>query len=208
MYKYAKSRNGALGQSVGSSLYQGAAAIPGVGPFIAAPDTLMGTIGLMTGSASDKALDRYDRTVGVDVVPGVSSFRAARRRKRLSKDLGGSAFRPWGETFGGLTSAALLLIAGGLVGSQIGDTKQQRGRNATKGMLIGGGTALASPVIGALTAAATRTRDRQAQQKYEKSVGRGAANWFLPGFASYNKWKSRGHMIRGQGYRTDQDLQE
>lgn len=208
MYKYAKSRNGALGQSVGTTIHQGLAGVPVVGPYIGATDSIGTLIGLMSSSSSDKALNRYDRTVGVDVIPGAAGFRAARRRKRLSRDLGGSPGRAWGQILGPWLAPSLLAIAGSVTGGFFGDTPEQKAKNAIIGMGVGSGVGALGNLTGAITAASTKTRDREAQKKYQQSRGQGVMNWLLPGVGQYNKWKSRGHMIRGKGYRDQEDFQK
>lgn len=116
MNKYARSRNGALGQSVGTTIHQGLSGVPVIGPYIGATDSI--------------------------------------------------------------------------------------------GTLVGGGLGGAANLAAAITAAGTKTRDREAQKKYQQSRGQGVMNWLIPGMGQYNKWKSRGHMIRGEGYRDQEDFEK
>lgn len=206
MNKYARSRNGALGQSVGTTIHQGLSVVPVVGPYIGGADSIGTLVGLMS-SSSDKALNRADRSVGVNVVPGAAGYRAAKRRKRLSRDLGGSPGRAWGEILGPWVAPSLLALAGGITGGFYGQTPQQKAMNALIGMGIGSSVGGVGNLAAAITAAGTKTRDRQAQKKYQQSLGQGVMNWLVPGVGQYNKWKSRGHMIRGKGYRDQQDFQ-
>lgn len=50
-----------------------------------------------------------------------------------------------------------------------------------------------------------KSRNGALGQSVGSQLYQGAA--LIPGVASYNKWKSRGHMTRGEGYRTAQDRQ-
>lgn len=207
MNKYARSRNGALGQSVGTTIHQGLSGVPIIGPYIGATDSIGTLVGLMS-SSSDKALNRADKSVGVNVIPGAAGFRAARRRKRLSRDLGGSPGRAWGETFGPWVAPTILALAGGITGGFFGQTPQQKAHNIILGTSMGGGLGGAANLVAAITAAGTKTRDRDAQKKYQQSRGQGVMNWLIPGMGQYNKWKSRGHMIRGEGYRDQEDFEK
>lgn len=186
---------GASAQAWSSGVHEGLGqVVPVAGPAIAGADALGSTIGLMTGSASDKALERYDKTPAVDIVPGVAGFRSARRRKRLSKDLGGSAGRSWGQQFGPGTAALLLALIGGTIGSFAAEPAKKI-QGFGKGALVGGSVAGSATLAGALAAALTKTRTKEEQEAYQKDRNKGQANWLIPGVGTYNKWKSRGYLM-------------
>ena len=142
----------------------------------------------------------YDKS-NLGYLPGVSSYRVQRRRAQAAKLLGAKKNQQVNEVLGGLTSTLLGSGVGGglgaLLGRKIGDASGVQD-GAAAGTLMGAGIGAATGVIAphfiaALAALIKRRRTADQQKDYEENGS--AANYLIPGMATYNDYKSKGFLM-------------
>ena len=127
----------------------------------------------------------------LSLIPGIGTYRNAKRRKELAiRMAGGQGYeKPVSEIVGATTNKVLPILLGTAVGYM-----KDKDEGAWKGALIGAGATGVLDLIGMLTAAITKRRNKAEQQTYEQSKDTTIANYLLPGFAAYNYWKNVGYM--------------
>lgn len=149
-------------------------------------------------------IKNYQKSKKLNLIPGVSAYRMAQRRKQLaSRYTGGAGFqKPLSQSIGPFSSAILLALAGAGIGAGIGAIADGGATGAKTGLgigaAIGGGLGLGASSIGGLAALLTKTRDAKGQKKYEQ--GATAPNYIIPGMAAYNGYKSLGHILNSKDY--------
>lgn len=180
-----------------------ASPIPGIAGQAISTANGVGGLDGMFQPPSRKDIKNYEKSKALNMIPGVSTFRMNQRRKQLASRYGGGAGfqKPVSQSFGWLSSAALLALAGAGIGAGIGaiaNGKQGAKAGLGLGAGIGGGLGVGASGVGALTALLTKTRDSKAQKQYEK--GATAPNYIVPGLGTYNASKSLGHILNSPDY--------
>ena len=155
--------------------------------------------------ATEEAEKEWDKTPGKNWIPGVGTYRLARRQRRQLVDDKGNAPHAISQGFGPFTSTLASLLAGsaagGLIGGGIGaglsgsdGALAGGGAGAGAGAAVGGGAALLANLLGGpLAAAFTKRRTKEQQKAYANSGT--LKEYLVPGVASYNAWKSLGRTI-------------
>lgn len=165
------------------------------------------TLGLVADIPTDKAMAQRQQSKFLNIIPGVGNYRLMSRRKKLAADYkgqGAGTYKPVSQTLGSKTSVILLALLGAAAGGLIersnkeGDSRTNVVNGILTGLLAGAGTGLAANGLGALTAATTKTRNKREQMNYQQTPD--AWNYIVPGFATYNKYKSYGHMMNSEDY--------
>lgn len=100
------------------------------------PDAVGKLVGLMAHSPNPQKMQKMNDKPGLSYVPGVAGYRQVARRAAQSKMRGGGKGKVWGESFGGLTSAALLASIFAATGAAIG-SRSETLKNAMTGMADG-----------------------------------------------------------------------
>jgi len=143
--------------------------------------------GQMSNPATEDDLDEYDDHPFRALAPGVGSHRLERRIKKSLTDSSGNSRHYLSQNFGGLTSA---LLGAGL-GAGAGALLADKGDRAT-GAAVGAGAGVVLPqVLAAITALVRRRRNKDEHKKYIESST--LPEYFIPGLASYNRYKTIGH---------------
>jgi len=128
---------------------------------------------------------------------GVGAYRFNRRLKRQLKDDKGGAKHYLAMNFGPWTNMLAATLAGGTLGGVAGAFPKNNPDSISKGFnigaSIGGGAALLANLIGAGSAAFTKRRTKEEQKAYANSPT--LSEYFVPGKAPYNMWKSVGRSI-------------
>lgn len=152
--------------------------------------------------ATEEAEKEWDKTPSKNWIPGVGTYRLARRQRRQLIDDKGNAPHAISQGFGPFTSTLASMLAGAGLGAGVGGSlAPQLGEPGTwgaatgagVGSLVGGGAGLLANLIGAGTAAFTPRRTKEQQKAYANSGT--LKEYLVPGVASYNAWKSLGRTI-------------
>ena len=176
--------------------------MPYFGKYLGTGMGLANTGGGIAGALKDAPTDQQIKQMQENSqitkrLPGVSNYRMAIRRKKQ----GASTAKVLSQNLGGLTSAALLALVAGIMASDDGS-----GAGTAAGIGLGALTGLAAHNIGAAIAGLTDTRTRKQQRKYDRSGSGTLANFLLPGYAGYNKYKSYGRLIKDQEQQKQQKV--
>lgn len=175
-----------------------------IGTGIASGVGLADSIGVIHGSVTniptDQQIQQINNQQTKALIPGVASSRLARRRRKQ----GASSWRAFSQHFGPATSslviAGLAAIVGGTVGAQTG--KEQIADGSKFGTahraMLGAAAGLGISGLGMLLAGVTPTRTKQQQAAHDASSGVTLLNLLVPGFATYNKYKSYGRLHQDQ----------
>lgn len=160
-----------------------------------------GIAGLIQKAPTDEELMKMDRERGWSYVPGVAGNRLNRRyKKQLVNDKGSAAPRLWSHLLGPATAALTTIgaatLAGGLIGGATNGFKTDE--NALVGAGIGAGLGLTGwglteGVISPLAALLKPRRTKEEQRAAANSST--LKQWFVPGTAQYDFWKSMGRAI-------------
>ena len=219
LYRKLTKRAGALEEQIATTGYS---MVP-----LANIATTMGTIhGLAspTPSINDEADLNADTSTGL--IPGVSASRMMRRIKRQNRNKAGNSPRAVSSVLAPLIHGGLSVIGGGILGGAIGslmpadgkispDSKYdpevasaQRTFKGSMGAMLGSYAGLglfgAANLIAAGLAAVTPTRTREEQE--EAANASVAADYLIPGNATYNYWKSVGRSIADESDITSPSL--
>lgn len=199
MKKYASVYNDVIGAMAPGAI---AGVIPGpVG--IAAKGVsditgLGGTVhGLIDHAPTKQQIQEFDKSPGMSYIPGVGISRLSRRRRKQ----GASRSKVVSQSIGGLTSSLLLTAIAAITGGIYGNAQsgaQGAKRGAVLGAITGGAASGLAHLGGAISAGITDTRSKQQQQDYDQSGASTAANFLIPGFSTYNKFKSYGRLHKQQ----------
>jgi len=163
-------------------------------------------VGQLAGMVSDPTTEAeeaiMDRNSGTGFLPGVGAYRLERRLKRQNLDDQGGTPHYWSQNFGGLTSGLLAGGAGAGIGAGVGaltgalsgtGAGEGAGKGAGVGALAGLGTYGLAQLASAIAAGVRRRRTREEQKAYANSGT--AAEWLVPGAATYGRLKSIGRAI-------------
>lgn len=178
-----------------------ASAVMGSLPWIGGPTQAAGAIAGLADTASDADEAEYDKTPGTSWIPGVGAKRMTTRLKNQLTGSNGTRKRFWSSQFGPLTSILLSSAAGAGIGAGAGalarrdDPSDGALAGAGVGALVGGGTAAGVSLLAALSAAATKRRTKEEQLAAADSSAGVAADYLVPGVATYNNYKSLGRSI-------------
>lgn len=146
------------------------------------------------------------------ILPGVGASRVIQRLRNQLTANDGSSHRYWSTQTGQFTGNIIPGLIGAGVGAHIGANsadEENKGTGAIIGGIAGGvGTVAGINLLAALTAAVTRRRTKQEQAEAAASGGRVAADYLVPGHATYNLWKSYGRSIGDAAERKAQKRQE
>ena len=173
------------------------------------------TAGGLDTPATEEAEKEWDKTPGKNWIPGVGTYRLARRQRRQLVDDKGDAPHAISQSFGPFTSTLAALLAGGAVGGTVG-AGIGAGVNGADGAVAGGGAGaaigagtlgglalLANLAGGPIAAAITKRRTKEQQKAYANSGT--AKEYLIPGVAPYNAWKSLGRTIGESDERQEKD---
>ena len=161
--------------------------MPGVGDAANSIGSLAGSFG------SSKDIDKLieaDEAYGLDFVPGRAAYKLSQQRRaienKLRKKKKGN--KTLSERLGIATSALLPALAGMGIGALA--NKKDRAQGALIGAILGGTVGTAANIGGALATNLTKGRDESDLEEYYNSDTASAANYLIPGVASYNTWKN------------------
>jgi len=171
-----------LGALVGQTPIVGPAA--NLGGFVA---------GLMKPTPTEEQENDMDKKLLYSLIPGVGAYREAQRMKRQTRADDGSQRHLIAQQLGPVTAALLPTGAGAGIGAGIGGMfggASGAGIGAVIGAGMGAGSSLAATLLAAALAAGRRTRTKEEQRAYANSDT--AIEYFVPGVAAYNAWKSYG----------------
>lgn len=179
-----------------------------------------GTIaGIREKNLTSEELKQLNDNSVTSLVPGVTAYRRARRRKLLhdlvAKDGAKSSAK---IQLSELLGTPVTAVGGALVGAGIGDVlsrfgtrgkskaEQQMARSLSRGFGAAAGATV--PIgIAALAALARRRRTLTEQADYENNPKTPMKNMLIPGLALYNHYKGIGATDHLTGM-TDEDLEE
>lgn len=170
-------------------------------PYIGGPATGIGGIAGWVDSASDAHEAEYDKTPGSSWIPGVGAKRITTRLKNQLTGSNGTRKRFWSSQFGPLTSLLLSSAAGAGIGAGAGALVNREEPSdgalagAGVGALAGAGVGAGASLLAALIAAATKRRTKAEQLAAADSSAGVAADYLLPGAATYNNYKSIGRSL-------------
>lgn len=185
---------GPVNDLIATQLY---GSIPYVGPVANA----VGSIAGLVMDSDDKAENDMNRSEGLGWLPGVGAARVTRRLKNQNTAADGSRKRFWSTTLGPLTSTLLAAGVGAAAGAGIGGavTSDSIGAGALngagRGAVIGAGVAGGASLLAALIAACKKRRTKEEQLAAASDNSAVAADYLVPGYATYNAWKSYGRSI-------------
>lgn len=162
------------------------------------------TAGGLDTPATEEAEKEWDKTPNKNWIPGVGTYRLARRQRRQLIDDKGNAPHAISQSFGPATSILASMLAGGAAGSLLGGgvgagvggaggALDGAAGGAGVGAAVGGGAALLATLLGSGAAAFTPRRTKEQQKAYANSGT--LKEYLVPGVASYNAWKSLGRTI-------------
>lgn len=171
--------------------------IPVVGPIIGAAGTVGGVIGAASDKPKEEDIKKMNEQKHMSLIPGVANHRLAQRRAKQ----GATTVKNISQQVGWSTSTLLVALASAIAGGAMEATNPDplgSVAGALKGFAIGGSASLLAHGAGTLAAGLTQTRNKRQQQQYDKSSGSTLANFLIPGYAGYNKYKSYGRLIKDQ----------
>lgn len=143
--------------------------------------------GMMSNPATDKDIDEYDEHPGRAAIPGVGPHRVQRRLKKSLTDSSGNARHYISQALGSGTSTLLGSGLGALVGALAAGKKRR-----AVGAVVGGASGTLLPILTAgILALSKKRRGSKEHKKYIESST--VPEYFVPGMALYNTWKTIGH---------------
>lgn len=184
---------GPTGDIAGSILW---GQVPYVGPV----SNVIGSYHGLGAAVSPEAEANLDEHPAMALLPGVGASRQTQRLRNQLTAADGSSHRFWSTTNGQLTGNLITAAAGGTAGALLGRKylSDRLGEELGTGVgaVAGAGLSIgAVNLLAALVAAATRRRTKEEQQEAAASGAGIAADYLVPGVASYNHWKSIGRSI-------------
>lgn len=163
-------------------------------PF-SAMDDIGGLHGMISRTPTEEMESEWDEDPYKSFIPGVASSRTERRVKRQATDPNGSTRHYWAQKLAPYLHIAAGALGGGLIAGAY--SNNSNGKPTAKGILngigIGALTGVGANAIGMGLAGLTSRRTKDEQKAYtESSV---VPEWLLPGYATYNRWKSLGRAV-------------
>lgn len=200
-----------MGLTIGKTASYGQEFVGAVGPValssavpgllqVVSPVNMAGSLAGFADSADkdpEEALKKLNKSDMTSFVPGIADYRITRRMINTNKLYGSDQPRTREvlRALLGASSIALPTAASAGVGGLIG--KATGGRTgAIIGAGVGAGIGLASTalaqIIGAVAAGITKRRTDDEQRK---AIADGNAKFLIPGYASYDAWKTLGKSM-------------
>lgn len=198
----------------------GGAIATSVIPYIGGPANVVGSIaGSLNEAPTEKEEKDMDDNPTLSLVPGVGAYRVGRRLRAQTESDRGDFRHTLGTLFGDTTSTLATTTAATILGAALGAYGGKRygntgdkyqdigvgaGIGAMGGMALGAGGSLLAQIVAAIKAGVTPTRTKAEQRAYANDPSI-AAEFLVPGVATYNRFKSYGRSMADAKERDKKD---